>query len=112
MPPKRRDATQVTPPPTSTTVKRSAKSASATKVPRRFRPLRFGFLVVRIGVCLFALRILYKRYSTQVEPTALDLVEQPNRTTFEEVALDRERRDAVLDAFKVPSIRPFPLATL
>lgn len=101
MPPKRKDATQPTPPSTTTS---SRSSPPVNKL--KFSPLRFISRIIRTSICLLALYALYKRYNpsnTSPSSSLAHLREEQGRVTYEEIELDEYKRDRILDAFKVRS---------
>ena len=95
---------------------RPASKPAKAPPPRRPSPLRIVFLCFRIALCAFALYVLYKRLHAKPTPkdTLKDDVAPPQPATteveqepaaFEPIVRDQERRDAILDAFKVRSSR-------
>ncbi|GAA6028046.1 hypothetical protein JCM8097_001846 [Rhodosporidiobolus ruineniae] len=77
---------------------RPAAPPAAPPPRRRPSPTRLVVLVVRIGVCLFALKVLWEKLHPKPTPTDLD--EAPGRVTYEPIERDEDRRGAVLEAFK------------
>lgn len=80
--------------------------------PRRPSPLRIVFLCFRISLCGFALYVLWKRLHAKpatddkvndevAPPQPATTVDEPQPAAFEPIVRDQERRDAILDAFKV-----------
>ncbi|GAA5891356.1 hypothetical protein JCM6882_004669 [Rhodosporidiobolus microsporus] len=95
---KRKDAQAVQPQPAAAPVRPPPSAPPPAPVIRRPSPLRILFLLFRIGVCLTALYILWKRMREPPKPVELD--EQEDRITYEPIERDEDRRAAVLEAFK------------
>jgi hypothetical protein len=101
---KRRDATATKPTPAPSTARPASKPAPPPR--KKPSPLRTLYLIIRIALCLVALRIIWIKIHKQDEPDVA--LEEPDRVTYEPIELDEERRTAVHEAFKVRSPLPCP----
>ncbi|GAA5961860.1 hypothetical protein JCM3765_004098 [Sporobolomyces pararoseus] len=71
--------------------------ANRTTTTKKFSVFRFVSRIIRIGICIAALYVLYKRYNTEEVSTTVDLP----KTAYEAIEIDDYRNSRVLDALKV-----------